>query len=299
MGIEIGQIIIDIIRAEIEHRKKIPFKLCYIGKVRNSNAGDLFNVTVMNYFKLPYIKARVSSANMFNIGSLLNFIVTSPKKYPFIKNKKCTIVGTGFMYEPEENEKLIKDIEVLALRGQISKKLLENKSGEKYDCLLADPGLLASHIFPQENVEKKYKVGFISHFLQKENDAWKNIKLEKYNYHFIDIEQEDKSLMKEINECECILSSSLHGLIFADSYNIPCRHLTIYDRLLGENLKFRDYYSSFEGDLYKSFDIRNNQVTDDLIDEVINNHTDMEINVKNKQESLIKIYTDLRDKYVH
>ena len=298
MGIKLFQDIIDAFRAEFEYLNKTPFRLCYVGKLKNSNAGDLFNVTIMNYFKLPYIKARVSSANMINVGSLLNFIVTSKKYFPYVKCKKCMVVGTGFMYEPEEKDKLIKDVEVLALRGKLSKELLEKKSGKTYDCLLADPGLFASYIYPQENVEKKYNVGFISHFLQKNNDAWKNINLNKYNYKFIDIEQNDESLMKEINECECILSSSLHGLIFADSYNVPCIHLTIYDRLLGENLKFRDYYSSFEGDLYKSFDITKNIVTDKLIDEIISTHIDISQAVKEKQNALIKIYTDLQNKYV-
>lgn len=298
MKIRFIQDLIDMFRAEFECMNKAPFRLCYVGKLRNSNAGDLFNVTIMNHFKLPYIKARVSSANMINVGSLLNFIVTSKKYFPYVKCKKCMVVGTGFMYEPEEKDKLIKDVEVLALRGRLSKELLEKKSGKKYECLLADPGLLASYIYPQENVEKKYKVGFIPHFLQKENAAWKNIKLEKYSYKIIDIEQEDKDLMRDISECECILSSSLHGLIFADSYNIPCRHLTIYDMLLGENLKYRDYYSSYEGDLYKSFDITKNTVTDNLIDEIISTHPDMTQAVKEKQDALIKIYTDLHDKYV-
>ena len=296
MGNVFVQNMIDLVRAEIEHLRNVPYKLCYIGKARNSNAGDMLNVAIMDYFKLPYIKARISSANMLNVGSLLNFLFAPKDKMPRTKCKKCIVVGTGFMYEPDENDILRKEPEIYALRGNISKQIFEKRMNKQIDCLLADPGLLVSKMYEQKNIEKKYKVGIISHFLQKDNEAWKNIKLEKYSYKFLDIEQDIDSLMREINECECILSSSLHGLIFADSYNIPCRHLTIYDKLLGEDLKFRDYYSCYEGNIYKSFDIRENCVNDELIDEIINNYPDLSKEVKEKQDALINIYTNLYNK---
>jgi pyruvyltransferase len=41
-----------------------------------------------------------------------------------------------------------------------------------------------------------------------------------------------------------ILSSSLHGLILADAYEIPNKRLVIGNRLLGSDFKFMDYYST-------------------------------------------------------
>lgn len=292
MKISFIQNLIDLCRAEFEHLRKVPFKLCYIGRNKNSNAGDLFNEVIMKYFKLPFIKSRISSANILNIGSLLNFIMTSKRKRHYIKCKKIKIIGTGFMYIPQKDEILLKDIEVLALRGKLSKNILEEKTNTKLTCLLADPGLLASYIFPVEK-NIKYKVGVIPHFLQKNNKYFKNIKLEKYSYTFINIEQNIEQLLKQINECECILSSSLHGLIFADSYNIPCIHITIYDNLLGENFKFKDYYSSYKNNIYNYFDIRKKVINDSVVDEIIKNYVSNIDEIKQKQDELIKIYSTL------
>lgn len=48
--------------------------------------------------------------------------------------------------------------------------------------------------------------------------------------------------------CKCILSSSLHGLIVADSFNIPNRWISLSESSLLEkqNFKYLDYYSSMD-----------------------------------------------------
>ena len=52
--------------------------------------------------------------------------------------------------------------------------------------------------------------------------------------------------MKIISECECIISSSLHGLIIADSFLIPNQMVHLTDKLYGDGFKFDDYYSNFD-----------------------------------------------------
>jgi hypothetical protein len=45
--------------------------------------------------------------------------------------------------------------------------------------------------------------------------------------------------------CDFVLSSSLHGLVVADSFGIPNAWLRVSDRQRGEGFKYRDYYAAF------------------------------------------------------
>ena len=62
-------------------------------------------------------------------------------------------------------------------------------------------------------------------------------------------------MIRQIAECRFILSSSLHGLIIADSMGIPNLHVEFGDRLLGDGYKFDDYYSAY-GLTHKPYDMR-------------------------------------------
>ena len=62
----------------------------------------------------------------------------------------------------------------------------------------------------------------------------------------IDVRQKPEPVIREIARCETILSSSLHGLVTADSLGIPNGWLRLSDRVLGGGFKFRDYYSALD-----------------------------------------------------
>jgi hypothetical protein len=51
-------------------------------------------------------------------------------------------------------------------------------------------------------------------------------------------------VISKISACKMIFSSSLHGLIVADSYSIPNYWIKLSDRLTGGDYKFKDYYSA-------------------------------------------------------
>ena len=53
-------------------------------------------------------------------------------------------------------------------------------------------------------------------------------------------------MIADLTSCELIFSSSLHGLIVADSFGIPNIHMELSDKLVGGNFKFEDYYSSVD-----------------------------------------------------
>ena len=62
----------------------------------------------------------------------------------------------------------------------------------------------------------------------------------------LDIFDDVGSFISQLTECEFILSSSLHGLIMADSFGIPNQWMVLSDKVEGKNFKFYDYYSVFD-----------------------------------------------------
>ena len=264
------------------------YKLYYFGGSKNKNAGDVFNVDLMKYFGIKYVRNRkIQNSNLICVGSHLDILSLSSKS-------KLIIAGCGFMTPPQQDDCINREIEVMALRGALSKVRIEELTGYSLEnCILGDPGLLISKIYPM-NHPKKYKVGVIPHYYDKTEWDARKINIKGNNFRLIDIQQEAKDVAKELCECECILSSSLHGLIFADSYNIPNRQLIMSDKVSGGSYKFKDYYSAFNLELPKAIDIRNEIIDDDAIINVITSYTKKD--VETKQIELTNVYKNLKNK---
>jgi polysaccharide pyruvyl transferase WcaK-like protein len=129
-----------------------------------------------------------------------------------------------------------------AVRGKLSKNLLQNKR----NMVLGDPGLLANLLLkPNRKVTKKYTVGFIEHYKDKNNSILSQIIEKNPNMTRIDIYSPPLIFLERISECEIILSSAMHGLIAADAIGIPNAWLKLSDRLRGGDFKFQDYYGIF------------------------------------------------------
>ena len=297
MKIKFIQDFIDFIRAELEAPYNKGYKLFYVSKSEPRNAGDVFNETLMEYFNIPYKKTLMTNTNLLCVGSLLQkTVVAENEKIKPQKSKDCILAGVGFISAPEGKEKPLKNYLIKAVRGKLTQKRLEEMTNQNLDnCVLADPGLLASYIFPKrKNI--KYKVGIIPHMIDKKSTALENIRLKNYSYTFIDINQKVEKVLEDINECECILSSSLHGLVFSDSYGIPGRQIILSDNVIGGVYKFRDYYSCYNMELPRPIDLRQETIEDNLINEIIEEYTNRVDEIKLKQQKLVEIYKEIANR---
>ena len=61
----------------------------------------------------------------------------------------------------------------------------------------------------------------------------------------IDVRMPPKDVVNAISRCNYVISSSLHGLIVADSLKIPNLWVKSSDSIIGGEFKYHDYYSCF------------------------------------------------------
>lgn len=217
------------------------------------NAGDLFNKDLVEKLSgKEVVNSKVYNADMIAIGGALigaqysgglSRRMCQRALSVIYGNKPLYVWGSGFFRDDNDSALYRKNLKVCALRGQKTQEKLSRLTGVKYDVPLADAGLLAD-LFVDPDVQKEYEIGLIPHMSQLEDPAVKKL-LERGGVQLIDIRRPAEEVIDDIAKCECILSSSLHGLIFADSLHIPSLHVMGSQALYGGNFKFEDYYSSF------------------------------------------------------
>lgn len=134
-----------------------------------------------------------------------------------------------------------KPYKVFAVRGPLTRKrLLE--SGIECPEIYGDPALLLPEYY-KPKVQKKYKLGLIPHYIDQNNDYLKFL-YNQTDILVIDVSNYDNWLdfIDKICQCEGIISSSLHGLIVSEAYQIPNIWMKVQDSELSDDFKFHDFF---------------------------------------------------------
>ena len=130
----------------------------------------------------------------------------------------------------------------LAVRGPFSAdKLVEE--GYPRCTVYGDPALLLPLVYTPITKEK-CKVGIIPHLRDLPH-----ILRDFPNSKVINLGKKIEEVIDEINSCEYILSTSLHGIIVAHAYGIPALWIK-RGYIFTDGLKFNDYFASVEIPLY-------------------------------------------------
>jgi len=132
---------------------------------------------------------------------------------------------------------------IIAVRGALTKSRVNGAQR----AILGDPGLLADLIVPSK-FKKSHVIGLVPHYVDK-LDLRLNRLSKIPGIKVINVDRNVRPVLKEISQCEYILSSSLHGLVVADSYGIPNAWIEMSDKVVGNGFKFRDYASAFSEDI--------------------------------------------------
>lgn len=124
--------------------------------------------------------------------------------------------------------------DIRAVRGPITKKILD-AAGYKCPDIFGDPAILMPLIYLPNKIEKKYDISVVEHLT--DNDT--NVNDDLCN--FINVKTEDyKYFIDEIVSSRKIISSSLHGIILAETYGIPAVFWN--KNMNSEVMKFYDWY---------------------------------------------------------
>ncbi|MDR1584225.1 MAG: polysaccharide pyruvyl transferase family protein [Prevotellaceae bacterium] len=202
-----------------------------------------------------------------------------------MKLSKITVLGSGFQnWSDEYKIKYLRKMDFKIVRGRLSENYLRKNKILKTDVVLGDLGLLAPYMIKNES--KKYKLGIVPHYI----DLGSPLVFDIYKKHYpdciiINVQDNVEMVIKQISECETIISSSLHGLIVADSYGVP--NLWMENTLrygMQDRYKYHDYYSIYDLDKMEPvnlFELMHKNIED------INKEYKIKIEtVKNKQKEL-------------
>ena len=263
----------------------------------SDNLGDKLNVILLKqligkniYFNTPLNKSElkskdeenlkilneIASTDLIFIGSTLEIITNwiyifdnESNKFKSIISKwsfkiydyvhPLIIFGAGFISPINKTESYIRNLKVIAVRGNLTlQRLKANGIKVSKDVILADPGILFPLIFNSNFLNKSqnnYQLCIIPHYIDQNNTLiQKNINVP--NSFILNITENPIKFVHNLLKCKRVISSSLHGLIISDSFGIPNARIIVSDKIAGGDYKFNDYYSSFGIDYHLKFDLR-------------------------------------------
>lgn len=176
----------------------------------------------------------LETCDVVGAGSILQKVVRAKR------SDSPSVWGSGLIQPPAVGAIPISG-DVRAVRGELTRAYLSPVLQDTV--ALGDPGLLASHLI-DGTVRKKYTLGFVPHYKDTKSPVVREAAALGNGVRIIDVAWTPEEVAREIASCEVIVSSSMHGLIFADALGVPNSHIQLGDRLVGGLHKFQDYDSA-------------------------------------------------------
>jgi pyruvyltransferase len=200
---------------------------------RYPNIGDQFSPAVARHFFSDNVVGcdgqALSVPNLILVGSFLHYA-----------DALSHVCGTGFISAEPKYLLRTAPQAVYCVRGPLTGHLLK-KQGVKAPALYGDPGILAPLIYPQPS-HASATIGLIPHY-RDAGSEWVQ-RCRDRGVRIIDVFAPPERFFAELNQCGVILSSSLHGIIFAHAYGKQALWVELSSNVIGDGFKFYDYYAS-------------------------------------------------------
>ncbi|MBP1852648.1 polysaccharide pyruvyl transferase family protein [Rhizobium halophytocola] len=225
------------------------------GGTTASNYGDSLSPYIVERLSGKHVVfARPHRADLIAIGSILEKAARSPwKHYLSLRRTALGVWGTGAIRDIKG--KLPNFISIASIRGPLTRDMLDLDAKMP----LGDPALLLRDILPVHG--KQFRLGIVPHVSDWDAPAVHHLQASVPRSIVIDLRNPDLDrITRDIASSDVIVSSSLHGLIVADSYSVPNVRITFRNRLNGGSRKFIDYGASVgrfieEAEVSDGFDV--------------------------------------------
>lgn len=200
--------------------------------------------TVINTRKLS-----TSSSTILSVGSILQQLAQL--------DNNPIVWGSGLIKPIDLRKKFklrkkSKDAKFLAVRGKLTHRELTSKLGVAVPEVYGDPALLLARYYTAKKLDVS-KIALCPHHIHYETikEKFENYK----DINVIDVKQDPRIVIDQIANAEMCISSSLHGLIIAQTYDVPWMWLRLENhKLVGDSFKFLDFYSTL-ADCQKSHQV--------------------------------------------
>jgi pyruvyltransferase len=182
-----------------------------------TNFGDEIGRIILEKLGHTVEWAPLSEADIITTGTLLNDAIEQARD-------GLIVLGSGLGHSAEGIDRF----DLRAVRGRLTAAGRDIPTG--------DLALCAPH-FWQPASEKRHRVGIVRHYVDG--------KAYPFADHEISATLPVGQVIEEITSCEYVLSSSLHGLIIATAYGIPCMRL-VHPFVIAGDFKFADFLTSLD-----------------------------------------------------
>lgn len=156
-------------------------------------------------------------------GSILNWC-----------DESCIAWGAGLA---NKTDRVNPRANICAVRGPLTREIVIQSGGTCPE-VYGDPALLIPEFYSPRPAPTS-RVGIIPHYVDQARayDLSMPGKI-------INVIGPIENFIDEVCSCECIISSSLHGLIAAHAFGIPAAWIQFSDKVLGDGTKFLDHLAT-------------------------------------------------------
>ena len=205
-----------------------------------SNFGDELSPLIVSFLTGQKVeRSDPMSCDLTGTGSILDRFTRPKGRFltglrKSLLGREIAVWGTGLIQDKGPRRH---NLRLLAVRGNQTRDAMTKDSS----LTLGDPGLLVGRMIRKPATRSP--IGVVPHYTDRSDPMVQALRAMP-GVKIIDVDGDAMAVVRDIAACGVVLSSSLHGLIVADSFGIPNHHLRFGGRVKGGDFKFLDYASA-------------------------------------------------------